>query len=247
MTPSQSLAKLIDSVRIHRVWSDANRIYKQRRHGMGFMIAAGNVFLRLSRSRIVMFPFTAHWRAWELHCFALVNGDAFASGRHGARAIWTERIPGTSLSDHSDRGTLDESMLHATGVELARAHQLHSKALDGPWSHGDPHLRNVLWDPDQRRARLIDFETAHEDGLDPISRHADDLLVLTLDLLGRSEQAPTFVRALLAGYARPHVIEALKSRLVTPRGFELVLWHTRTSFLPRDVLAARVDTLRASL
>jgi hypothetical protein len=239
---------MIDSVRIHRVWSEEGRIYKERRLGMGMMIAAGNVFLRLSRSRIVMFPFTAHWRAWELHCFSLVNGDAFACGSHGARAIWTERIPGTSLFDHAARRTLDEAMLRATGAELARAHALHSKARGGPWSHGDPHLKNVLWDAAGGRARLIDFETAHDDGLEPIARHADDLLVLTLDLLGRTEEhAPRFVRALLEGYDRREVAAALKARLVVPRGLELVLWHTRSNFVATEVLAARIEALRAAL
>ena len=143
--PSQLLARAIDSVRIHRVWAEdvdgRTCLLKRRRLGMGLVIAAGNIFLRLSKSRIVMFSSTSDWQKWELHCFELTNGDAYASGPRGRRTIYTERVPGQSLSDLFDAGRLDEKALSAAGAEMARVHRLHSKALDAPWSHGDPHLQ----------------------------------------------------------------------------------------------------------
>jgi tRNA A-37 threonylcarbamoyl transferase component Bud32 len=183
---------------------------------------------------------------FELHAFHLANGDAFASGAHGRRAIWMERMPGTSLREHLGAGTLDERMLAAAGAEIGRVHRLHSDAFAGPWSHGDLHLENALYDPAEGRVRLIDFETVHEDGLDPIDRHADDLLVPILDLIGAcdGDVLGRRVRALLEGYDNPAMASPLRRRLVMPSGLESVLWHTRTSFIAEAALAARIEVAR---
>ena len=85
----------------------------------------------------------------------------------------------------------------------------------------------MLYDEAGGRARLIDFETLH-DPLDAPVRHADDLLVLLLDLLGRAdgERLVRFARALIEGYDDKKVTARLEERLVCPSGLELVLWHT---------------------
>lgn len=244
---SMLVARAIELVRIHRIQQEPDRIIKHRKLGMGLVIAAGNVFLKLSRSRILMFARAADWRAWELHSFALVNGDAHPSGALG-RAIWTGRVPGKSLLDHLNESTLDADMLRAAGRALARAHSLYSEGLDGPWSHGDPHLANVLV-TETGAARLIDFETIHEPGLSAHDRHADDLLVLLLDLLGRvpQDRLLELSSAFLQGYARPKITPALRARLKMPKGLELALWHTRTHFCGRATLNAQLRALKAHL
>ena len=240
-------ARAIDAVRIHRITQAEDRIIKHRRLGMGVIIALGNVFLKLSNSRILMFARASDWRLWELHSFELVNGDAHECGSMGSSTIWTGRVPGRSLLEHQLEGTLAPSMFAAAGQELARAHSLHSKGLEGPWSHGDPHLANVLINDE--RARLIDFETIHEPGQAPVDRHADDLLVLLLDLLGRVDEATLIpcAKACLQAYDKPKVQAALCARLVPPSGLELMLWHTRTHFCPAPELKRRISALREAL
>jgi tRNA A-37 threonylcarbamoyl transferase component Bud32 len=52
------------------------------------------------------------------------------------------------------------------------------------WSHGDAGTNNVIYDEKTSQVRLIDFEIVHRKSLPTKSRHADDLLVSLLDLLG---------------------------------------------------------------
>jgi hypothetical protein len=237
------LGRAIAAVRVNAVRADGERWIKRRRAGMAPVIALGNVFLRLSRSRIQMFASCPVWQAWEVAAMRALHG-AGAARCESRRAIATRHVPGDSLRDRLAHGTVAPELLVEVGREFARAHAL---SIGGhAFSHGDPHTGNILYDDAAQRARLIDVETRHDPALGARDRHADDLLVLLLDLLGRAPETalPVLARALLAGYRRRDVIEALEPRLALPRGLERALWATRTCFVPRDVLAARLELLR---
>jgi hypothetical protein len=137
-------------------------------------------------------------------------------------------------------------MMRAAAHEFRRAHMLFSPLLHDHWSHGDPHLANVLYDPITQRARLIDFETRHELTLRACERHADDLLVFLLDLLGadRTSGWQQLSSEFLTTYGRGEALRTLHHRLNPPHGLELVLWKTRTNYLPKALLLERIASIR---
>jgi hypothetical protein len=187
------------------------------------------------------------WRSWEIDCFHRLHGDAFAIFAYGSQTICAEEVPGTSLSQHLKAGTLAPAMLAAAARELRRAHECPCDTFGGPWSHGDPHAGNFIYDAAQGRARLIDFEVRHRPGLAVEERHADDLLVLLQDLVGRVSRASwlPFARTFLEAYAQPEILACLRPRLVDPRGFARLWWAVRTTYLTPGELSARIGELRA--
>jgi len=249
---SRGLALAVDAVRVNTVAleirQDASLWHKQRRLGMGAVIAAGNVFLRLSRSHIRMFPSAKAWRDWELTTFALLHTGHIAEAR-GARAVALEALPGERLDLLLAQGRLTTPMVEAAARELHRAHGLTTPNSSHPWSHGDAHLKNILYDEAGQRAWLIDFETEHDTHLSADERHADDLLVFLLDLRGRAtrEQAVSLTAAFLRAYSEPGVFMALQARLRPPRGLERTLWKSRSHHMPEAQLLEWLEHLRHEL
>jgi len=229
------LARIIDSFRINDVEANKNFVLKRRRRGRGWVIFAGNIFLWLSHSRIVMFPSTRAWQSHECQSFNLLHG--MGCDPIGGDSIRVRRLKGQPLLTHLGNGRLTVEMLYAAAEEFQRAHRL-------GWSHGDPHLNNVLWDGE--RAYLIDFETRHIQRLSIIERRADDLLVFLLDLSGRApeNQWNLLCEAVLSAYQDRVVMAALLERLRMPRGWEAILWKSRTNHLSAPILASRIDQLR---
>jgi hypothetical protein len=254
---SATFARAIDAVRVNRCWRanrDGQAVWiKQRRRWADPVILAGNLFLIASNSRIRMFPSVARWREWELESFNLVNGDRFACGEYGIRAVWFGEVPGISLRERASVASFaaadHRAAVVAAARELARVHRLICPIRGTAWSHGDPHLGNVLYDAGTDRARLIDFETAHEPRLPATHRHADDLLTFLLELLARSAPGawPDLGVSFLRAYGDRRVITILSRRLIPPIGLHRVLWRTRTDHLPSDVVATRVAQLRHAL
>ncbi|WP_371817242.1 hypothetical protein [Myxococcus sp. CA051A] len=246
---SRGLAIAMDAVRVNtvalEVRPEVSLWHKHRRPGMGAVIAAGNVFLRLSRSHIRMFPSAKRWRDWELDSFALLHPDRAAEAR-GGRAVALEALPGERLDRLLAQGRLTQTMVEAAARELHRAHGLTPPHASRPWSHGDAHLKNLLYDEAGQRAWLIDFETEHDAHLATAERHADDLFVFLLDLGGRAtrEQALPLAVAFLRAYPEPHVHKALRVRLRPPHGLERALWKSRSHHLPEARLLEWLEHLR---
>jgi hypothetical protein len=140
-------------------------------------------------------------------------------------------------------------MLAAAGAELRRAHSLACEAFRSAWSHGDPHLGNFIFDPAENRARLVDFEVRHSFSLPADVRHADDLLVLLQDLVGRiaAETWLPFATTFLHAYARPEITALLRPRLALPGGFARIWWAVRTTYMPTRELHRRLLELREAL
>lgn len=222
---------------------------KRRKPLMDSVIACGNIFLYLSESRIQMFPNCQEWQEWELHCYRLLYGDRLLGGIDRFWGIWIEELPGQSLLQLLSDGNLSIPILRAAAKEFLRAHSLFCPKLQDYWSHGDPHLANVLYDSHTNSAGLIDFETKHQQSLKASDRQADDLLVFILDLLGRVPLAnwPDFGVEFLNAYGRQEVLKRVKQRLTVPQGCSRVLWAIRTDYLPLPELKHRLQSLRQLL
>ena len=218
---------------------------KRRRTGMGPVIACGNLFLEASKARIRMFPASRDWQDWESQCFRLLNADSYRCGIKGQDVFWSEPLPGVSLKACLEAGGLTDAMLRSAAQEFRRVHALNRPRVGGPWSHGDPALANLLYEERTARSRFIDFETIHEQGLSADERHADDLLVFLLDLLGRAPDASWLGSAsvFLAAYGRPSVARELQSRLKLPSGLERLLWVARAAGSDARQLGRRIAAL----
>jgi Lipopolysaccharide kinase (Kdo/WaaP) family len=244
--PIAALARLIDAVRVNvttEIVRDGRRLLlKRRRKGCSALVACGNVFLALARSNIVMFPSVRAWQAWELHSYALLHGGGRRAAAVGRDAIVVEALPGETLARRLARGGVTPAMMAAAARELGRAHAL-------AWSHGDPHLGNVLYDEAADRAYLIDFETRHEPRLNALERHADDVLVLLMDVMA-SEASPRWLelaRAFVAAYPARAPFGLVHDRLSPPDGLARVLWRIRTHHRPAHWIIERASALRALL
>jgi hypothetical protein len=245
------LAGAIDAVRVNRCWQELRgqrTIWmKRRKLGADAIILAGNVFLTTSNSRIQMFPSAQRWVRWEVESFRLLNGDAFACGELDNRTVWFDHIPGKSLREILAE-TSAPAAVRAAAREFARGHGLQCPLRGVPWSHGDPHLGNVIYDDVADRARIIDFETTHDARLSAIDRQADDLLTFILELMAKSGAAAARTAAdFLCEYGRQDVLRELRRRLVLPVEMELLLWRTRTDHAAPRVIAQWLRELRRLL
>jgi len=219
---------------------------KRRRRGSRALVLGANLFFRSAGNPVCVVEDTRVWRQQEVASFRLLNGEEFWAFSGDDGSVWLERLPGSDLDTLNEGGRLEVGMFYAAGLEFRRVHGLYSPRFRGPWSHGDPNFGNVIVDERAQRVRLIDFETAHVQTLSPDDRHADDVAVFLLDLLGgvAEESLPAMAAAFLAGYDRPAIWELAQSRLVIPTGFGRLWWGIRTEYAPLVVLRRRVSLLR---
>ena len=244
---------IVDRIKINaltRETRDGRAVWiKRRRATAGPIMALANRFFDMVGNPVQSLRDLALWQRWEVDCFLHLHGENYRAFRCGERAVGADELPGRSLSQHLDAGTLTEEMPAAAGRELRRAHERRCDEFEAAWSHGDPHSGNFIFAPDEGRARLIDFEVMHRASLSADDRHADDLLVFLQDLMGRipADRWIPSALAFLKAYDRPEISTLLAQRLVLPRGLSRVWWAVRTTYLPRAELARRIDALRASL
>ena len=140
-------------------------------------------------------------------------------------------------------------MLRAAAREFHRAHQFWSDEFRDRWSHSDATTTNVLYDAKNDRARLIDFEIMHQRSLPAEARHADDLLVFLLDMVGSvsSRQWLPFALCFLNAYGAADVIAELRKRLVLPGGLAWIWWEVRTNFTKPAKVTRRLERLRTEI
>jgi hypothetical protein len=179
----------IDSIKINSITREMRRgrpmWVKRRRTGSELIALAAYLFSWLGRSPIRVWINAEKWQRWELGCFNLLHHYTLQAFAKGSRTVCEDEVPGRSLLEHVNRGTLKPRMLEAAARELRRVHEFWCEELGDHWSHGDPHLDNVIYDRAADRARLIDFEVIHDKSIPALLRHADDLLVFLQDLMGR--------------------------------------------------------------
>lgn len=244
---------LVDRVKINVVTREVREgrpvWIKRRRRSAGPIMSCANQFFRLAGNPIHTITETTTWQRWEVDCFLRLHGEKFHAFADGDRAVAAEEIPGRTLSQHLNAGTLAPGMLAAAAEEMRRAHEQRCPVFQSQWSHGDPHAGNFVYECDSDRARLIDFEVMHHPELPAEERHADDLLIFLQDLAGRlrAEEWLPYAHAFLAAYGRAEIISRLRQKLVVPGGFARLWWAVRTTYLAPAELLRRIDSLRESL
>src|ERR1051326_2176783 len=178
----------IDSIKLNGISAGRHRgrplRVKSRRTGSEEIAGLANLFFRGAKAHITVHADPKDWQRWEIKCYRMLNGDEFRTYADGARTVCQEKLPGRSLRALLKRGELSRRALEAAAREIRRAHQFRCRELGGgPWSQGDLHMGNVIYDETTNRARLIDFEIIHDKSLRPATRHADDLLVFLQDMV----------------------------------------------------------------
>jgi hypothetical protein len=241
---------LVDALKINSTSEKVRRgrrVVVKRRNIYGEQLAdLANLYFHMSSIPIRFWSKVDDWKRWEIGCFKMLNGDRFRAFASGAEAVCEEKLPGKSLWDHMSRGTLARQMLEAAAQEIRRAHQLWNDEFNGPWSHGDAGMTNVIYNQKTGRARLIDFEIIHDKSLPATVRHADDLLVFLLDIVGAvpSQQWLPFALRFLNAYDNLDVIAELKNQLALPSGMAWIWWGVRTSFANPAKVKRRLEKLR---
>lgn len=248
-----SAGALVDRIKINAVsreCRDGRALWiKRRRWTARPIMACANRFFRLAGNPIQALEEPAAWQRWEVECFLQLHGAEYHAFAEGDTAVAAEEVPGKSLSHHLKNGTLSLRMVEAAARELHRAHEAECERLRGPWSHGDPHSGNFVYEEAADRARLIDFEVMHHPTIRAEARHADDLLIFLQDVVGRiaAEQWLPVAQAFLGAYERPEIVALLRESLVVPRGLSRVWWAVRTTYMGSAELERRVGELRESL
>src|SRR5438132_1435658 len=221
---TNATATFVDSLKISSTSEKVRRgrrvVIKQRQVYSQQLADLANLYFRMSSIPIRFWSKTKDWQRWEVKCFQMLNGDRFRARTSGAKTICVDKLPGESLWEHMNRGTLTRRMLEAAAREYCRAHQLWSDEFAGPLSHGDASMANVMYNEKTGRARLIDFELIHENSLPTKSRQADDLLVFLLDLISvvPTRQWLPFALYFLNAYENAGVLASLVNTLALTSG-----------------------------
>src|SRR5882724_5653518 len=240
----------VNSLKLSSVSEEIRRgrqvVFKRRQIYGDQLADLANLYFRMSNIPIRFWSKAEDWKRWETECFQMLNGDRFRVYASGAKTVCVDKLPGESLWEHLNRGTLTRQMLEAAAHEFRRAHQFWSDEFDGAWSHGDATTTNVIYNQRTGRARLIDFEIIHQKSLPANSRHADDLLVFLLDLVGiiASQQWLPFALGFLDAYENLDVIAELKNQLALPSGMAWIWWGVRTNFTNPAKVKQRLEKLR---
>ena len=228
--------RLVEALAINSITEKARRgrrvIVKRRNLHSEQLADLTNLYFHMAEIPIRFWSKVEEWQRWEVGCFEMLNGDRYRAYASGTRCVIAEKLPGESLWEHLNRGTLTRRMLQTAAAEFRRAHQFWSDHFQGRWSHGDGTSQNVIYDSSNNRARLIDFEIVHEESLATSARQADDLLVFLLDMVGTvpNRQWLPFSTTFLEAYGDREVIAKLRKQLDLPGGLAWIWWGVRTNF-----------------
>src|SRR5437660_2475480 len=179
--------RLVEAIAINSITEKTQRgrrvIVKRRNLHSEQLADLTNLYFRMADIPIRFWSKVEDWQRWEVDSFEMLNSDCFRVYASGTRCVIAEKLPGESLWEHLNRGTLTRRMLQAAAAEFRRAHQFWSDHFHGSWSHGDGTTQNVIYDADRNRARLNDFDNVHEKSLATAARQAADLLVFVLAIV----------------------------------------------------------------
>ena len=247
---TSAAATFVNSLKINSISEkvrQGRRLVIKRRNIHSEQLAdLADLYFRLSGIPIRFWSKAEDWRRWEIGCFQMLNGDRYRAFASGANTVCAHKLPGESIWEYMNRRTLTRRMLEAAAHEFRRAHQFWSDEFGGPWSHGDATMTNVIYNHRTGRARLIDFEIVHDKSLPATARHADDLLVFLLDIVGivPDQQWLPFALRFLDAYGNLDVIAELKNQLGLPSGMAWIWWGVRTNFANPAKVKRRLEKLR---
>jgi hypothetical protein len=247
---AKAAARLVDSLKINSVSEKVRRgrtIVTKRRNGYSEPLAElANVYFRMADIPIRFWGKIADWKRWEVDCFNMLNGDRFRAWATGGKTVCADKLPGKTLWEHLEQGTLTKQIVEAAGHEFRRAHHFWSNEFRGGWSHGDAGTNNVIFDEQSGRARLIDFEIIHDKSLGTKARQADDLLVFLADIIAVAPNPKWLGLSLsfLNAYGDTDVICEMEDELRVPTGLAWIWWGVRTSFAKPAKVRRRLEKLR---
>ena len=245
----------LDSVKLNSIrFTDKNGkhvVLKQRNPSSFLLSYCANFYFYFAHIPIHFFSSIQQWKSWEIDCFEALNGDDnFHATATAPNQVCFDKLAGKNLWDHALAGTLTLKMVRAAAREFQRTHQIWMPQLNDFWSHGDAGLSNLIYEQETERARLIDFEIAHDKTLSTAQRHADDLLVFLQDLVGTlpDEEWLLYATTFLKTYSNRAVIRELKEQLFVPQfGLRRLWWHHRTCFAKISKIRLRYEQLQQAL
>lgn len=245
--------KLVEAIAINSISEKVRRkrpvVVKRRNIHSEQLADLTNLYFRVADIPIRFWSKVEDWQRWEVDCYNMLNADKFRADASGPRTVIADKLPGESLWEHLNRGTLTRRMLIAAGSEFRRAHQFWNDEFRGRWSHGDASITNVIYEASTNRARLIDFEIYHAKSLATAARQADDLLVFLLDLVGtlQTRQWIPFAMTFLEAYGDAKVITQLRTQLDLPGGLAWIWWGVRTNFTNPATVKRRLANLSRAI
>ena len=100
-------------------WHRGRPVIVKARGGVGqVMHGLANFFFRLAKIPIAFCTDARFWQRWEVRCYRTLNGR-FAAYPIGDQKVAQEKLPGKSLWDHLNDGTLRREMVVAAARHLA--------------------------------------------------------------------------------------------------------------------------------
>src|SRR6266536_1008079 len=114
---TDAAATFVDSIKLSSVSERVRRgrrVVVKRRNAYSEQLAdLANLYFRMSRIPIRFWSKVEDWRRWEAECFQMLNGDRFRVLAAGAKTVCVDKLPGKTLWEHLNRGTLTRQMLEA--------------------------------------------------------------------------------------------------------------------------------------
>lgn len=193
------IATWLASIELHHVRQqqvdDRKFIIKRRTLWARLLIPSGNLFLRLSGSRVTALP-VKEWHRWEqvmrnspaddflkTNFSESLDPESLVSLLHPGRtldAILRDENSTTDQMRHAISLAFDQLLLlHARkgswrGIVRSEAQSAPEEVMQ-PLSHGDATVENVCVDLENESAAWFDFDMRHRTQLSAAERHADDV------------------------------------------------------------------------
>src|SRR5256886_13020447 len=83
-----------------------------------------NLYFKMADIPIRFWSKVEEWQRWEVDCFQMLNGDRYRAYASGTRSVIAEKLPGKSLWEHLNAGTITKKMVEAAAGGIPRPHQL---------------------------------------------------------------------------------------------------------------------------
>ena len=107
----------VDSLKINSFSEKVRRgrrvVVKRRNIHSEQLADLANLYFRMSNIPIRFWSKIEDWKRWETECFQMLNGDRFRVYPSGSKMVCVDKLPGESLWEHLNRGTLTRRMLEA--------------------------------------------------------------------------------------------------------------------------------------